>query len=374
MARARASADSSLMDAKAARSEAWAALAYKALPLDTLVTLLRAFGEPSAILDASRSDLAAVVPAAAVSRLMEPLPEASMAAIRAWLTEPGNDLVAWDDPDYPRALLELGHAPPVLYFVGRRELLNRPALAIVGSRNATPQGLDNARAFARALADAGLTIISGLALGIDAAAHEGALDGHGSTLAVVGTGLDRVYPARHRELAHKLAVHGGLLSEFSPGTPARASHFPRRNRLISGLARGVLVVEAALSSGSLITARYAGEQGREVFAIPGSVHSPLARGCHKLIREGAKLVETAQDVLAELGLANRTAAVVHATAIDADGPHAALLGALAADSADLDQLVARTGLSTQALCANLMALELDGKVAALPGGRWQRRP
>ncbi|MEJ7670521.1 MAG: DNA-processing protein DprA [Casimicrobiaceae bacterium] len=362
------------MDVKAARSEAWAALACKALPLDTLVTLLRAFGEPSAILDASRSDLAAVVPRAAVSRLKEPLPEASTMAIRAWLAEPGNELVAWDDPEYPRALLELGHAPPVLYFVGRRELLNRPALAIVGSRNATPQGLDNARAFARALSDAGLTIISGLALGIDAAAHEGALDGSGATLAVVGTGLDRVYPARHRELAHTLAARGGLLSEFPPGTPARASNFPRRNRLISGLARGVLVVEAALSSGSLITARYAGEQGREVFAIPGSIHSPLARGCHKLIREGAKLVETAQDVLAELGLADRAAPLVQTTAVREEGPRAALLGALAADPADLDCLAARTGLSTQALCANLMALELDGKVVALPGGRWQRRP
>jgi len=362
------------MNVKAARCEAWAEVAHKALPLDALVSLLRAFGEPSAILNASRRDLAAVVPTAAVSRLMEPLPPELLTAIRAWLAEPGNELVAWDDHDYPRALLELGHAPPVLYFVGRRELLNRPALAIVGSRNASPQGLDNARAFARALADAGLTIISGLALGVDAAAHEGALEGSGSTLAVVGTGLDRVYPARNRELAHRLAHHGGLLSEFSPGTPARASNFPRRNRLISGMARGVLVVEAALSSGSLITALHTGEQGREVFAIPGSIHSPLARGCHKLIREGAKLVETAQDVLVELGLASRTAAVVPTNRPEESGPYAALLIALAADAADLDQLAARTGLSAQELCADLMALELDGKVAALPGGRWQQRP
>ena len=362
------------MDVRAARSEAWAELAYKAVPIDALVALLRAFGEPSAVLAASRSDLAAVVPAAAVLRLKEPVPEVLFARIRAWLAAPGNELLAWDDPDYPRALLELGHAPPVLYFVGRRELLNRPALAIVGSRNATPQGLDNARAFARALADAGLTIISGLALGIDAAAHEGALDGTGSTLAVVGTGLDRVYPARHRQLAHALAARGGLLSEFAPGTPARASHFPRRNRLISGLARGVLVVEAALSSGSLITARYAGEQGREVFAIPGSIHSPLARGCHKLIREGAKLVETAQDVLAELGLADRATTAASSIAVEEEGPYAALLGALAADPADLDTLAARTGLSAQALSANLLALEMEGRVVALPGGRWQRRP
>ncbi len=218
------------------------------------------------------------------------------------MRSPGHHLVAWDDPDYPRALLELGHAPPSLYFVGRREFLNRPALAIVGSRHATAQGTDDARNFAQALADAGITIVSGLALGIDAAAHEGALRGAGSTLAVVGTGLDRVYPARHRDLARRIAASGGLLSEFAPGTPPRASHFPRRNRLISGLARGVLVVEAAPQSGSLITARYAGEQGREVFAIPGSIHSPLAKGCHQLLREGAKLVETAQDVLDELGM------------------------------------------------------------------------
>ena len=221
----------------------------------------------------------------------------------AWLAEPGHELIAWDDADYPQALLELGFAPPVLYFVGRREFLNRPALAIVGSRNATAQGRDNAQAFAQALSEAGITIVSGLAVGIDAAAHRGGLAGPGSTLAVVGTGPDRVYPARHRDLAHAIVAQGGMLSEFAPGTPPAAWNFPRRNRLISGLARGVLVVEAALSSGSLITARYAGEQGREVFAIPGSIHSPLSKGCHKLIREGAKLVETAQDILVELGLA-----------------------------------------------------------------------
>jgi DNA processing protein len=282
----------------------------------------------------------------------------------------GHDVVAWDDTDYPQALLELGYAPPVLFFVGRRELLNRPALAIVGSRNATAQGLDNARNFASALADAGLTIVSGLALGVDAAAHEGALQGAGSTLAVVGTGLDRVYPARHRELAHRIAEQGGLISEFPPGTPPREKNFPRRNRLISGLAQGVLVVEAALQSGSLITARYAGEQGREVFAIPGSIHSPLAKGCHKLIREGAKLVETAHDILEELGMAGGGARLQ--SAVGEPISESALLAALADDPADIDTLAARTGLAVYDVTAELTELELAGIVASLPGGRWQR--
>ena len=290
------------------------------------MALLRAFGGPGPIVPASRAQLAAVVPNAIVDRLMAPLAHDALARAHAWLADPVHDLVAWDDPDYPRALLELGHAPPVLYFVGRRELLNRPALAIVGSRNATAQGRDNARAFAHALADAGLTIVSGLALGIDAAAHEGALEGAGSTLAVVGTGLDRVYPARNRALAHAIAEHGGIVSEFPPGTPPLEKHFPRRNRLISGLARGVLVVEAALASGSLITARYAGEQGREVFAIPGSIHSPLAKGCHKLIRDGAKLVETAQHVLEELGMAAVAPLQSAAPAPISDNPRARRAG------------------------------------------------
>jgi DNA processing protein len=267
-------------------------------------------------------------------------------------------------------LLELGFAPPVLYFVGQREFLNRPALAIVGSRNATAQGRDNAEAFAQALAQAGLTIVSGLALGIDAAAHRGGLAGPGGTLAVVGTGPDRVYPARHRELAHAIVAHGGLLSEFAPGTPPAAWNFPRRNRLLSGLARGVLVVEAALSSGSLITARYAGEQGREVFAIPGSIHSPLSKGCHKLIREGAKLVETAHDVLIELGLASPAADARNPAE---SAPEGLLLIALGDDPVDLDTLTARTGMAAGAVLAELTELEIAGTVCPVAGGRWQRR-
>jgi DNA processing protein len=356
--------------------EAWALLGLQGLPTQPLAALLQAFGDPLSIYRATPARRNAVVPEAVASRLRQPVPDATLAGIRAWLAVPGNELLGWDDPDYPRALLELGHAPPALYFVGRRDLLNRPALAIVGSRNATPQGCDNARAFALALSNAGLTIVSGLALGADAAAHEGALEGPGSTLAVVGTGMDRVYPARNRDLAHLIAQRGGMLSEFPPGTPPREGNFPRRNRLISGLARGVLVVEAALDSGSLITARLAGEQGREVFAIPGSIHSPLARGCHKLIREGAKLVETAADVLSELGMSAPSAPHAPARKPPASMPDAdaqTLLAALGDATADTDTLAARTGLPAARLTALLVTLELAGLIAALPGSSWQKR-
>jgi len=357
------------MNPPASQAEAWALLSAKALPHSALVALLRAFGDPLSILSASRTQLSLQVPDTVVARLQQPIDDDSLALMRAWLAQPGHEVIGWDDSDYPRALLDLGYAPPALFFVGRRELLNRPALAVVGSRNASAQGIDNARAFARALSDAGVTIVSGLALGVDAAAHEGGLAGIGSTLAVVGTGLDRVYPARHLDLAHVIAERGGLLTEFAPGTPPRERNFPRRNRLISGLARGVLVVEAALSSGSLITARYAGEQGREVFAIPGSIHSPMSRGCHKLIREGAKLVETARDILEELGMGSGTSV----PAIPTAGPADPLLAALGGDPADMDTLVARTGWAADAVTAALVRLELDGRVAPIPGGRWQRR-
>ena len=354
----------------AATSHAWAALSLRSLPHEALAALLRAFGTPDAVLGASRSALSAVVPAAAVDRVLEDADAALLTRVDAWLAEPDHELIGWDDADYPAALLELGHAPLVLYFIGRRALLNRPALAIVGSRNATPQGLDNARAFARALAEAGVTVVSGLALGIDGAAHEGALDTDASTLAVVGTGLDRVYPARHRDLARAIAARGGLISEFPPGTPPLGHNFPRRNRLLSGLARGVLVVEAALSSGSLITARLAGEQGREVFAIPGSIHSPLARGCHKLIREGAKLVETAQDILEEMGMKSATPGPTARGTTAPDGP---LLVAMGDDPVDIDTLVVRTGSTPNMVAVELLDLELAGIIHAMPGGRWQRR-
>jgi DNA processing protein len=260
--------------------------------------------------------------------------------------------------------------------MGRRELLARPALAIVGSRNATPQGISDARGFARALSAAGLTIVSGLALGIDAAAHRGALDGEGSSIAVTGTGPDRVYPAANRELAHELASRGLIISEFTPGTPPLPQNFPRRNRVVSGLARGVLVIEATLSSGSLITARLGGEQGREVFALPGSIHSPFSKGCHKLLREGAKLVETAQDVLDELRLP-RDDAIAAATIAAADDDFTidehAVMTALGHAPAAVDTLAERSGLAPEAVAAALLALELAGRASPVPGGLWQRR-
>ena len=352
-----------------ARLDAWARIAVAQVPPVALTPLLRAFGSAQGVLAATRAQLAALASGEVAARLLAPPAAASLDAVHHWLAQPGHELVAWDDPDYPQALLDTPGAPPVLYFMGRRELLNRPALAIVGSRQATPQGCENARAFAEALSRAGLTIVSGMALGVDAAAHEGGLRGEGSTLACIGTGPDRVYPARHRELAHVIALSGGMLSEFAPGTPPLKSNFPRRNRLISGLARGVLVVEATLSSGSLITARLAGEQGREVFAIPGSIHSPFSKGCHKLIREGAKLVETAQDVLDEL----RVPGIERAPAEPAaDAPRNSIVTALGDDPCDLDTLIARTRIGPEALAAALVELELEGHVAALPGGKWQR--
>jgi len=358
-----------------ARTLAWIELAQKHLPLRARFELLRAFGDPQSVLHATRAQLAKVVSQAAVDKLLAPVDPAMHEATVAWLQRDEHGVLVWDDPDYPRSLLDIADPPPVLFHVGRRDILQGPALAIVGSRHATAQGRDTAREFARALAAAGLTIVSGLALGIDAAAHEGALHEAGSTAAVVATGLDRVYPARHRELAHAIAHDGALLSEFFPGTPPRRENFPRRNRLLSGLARGVLVVEATMSSGSLITARLAAEQGRDVFAIPGSIHSPFSKGCHKLIREGAKLVETAADVLDELGLAASVPTTTRTESSREFGDDDAhlVLDALGHASADLDTLVARTRLSAARVVASLVTLELDARVAAMPGGVWQRR-
>jgi DNA processing protein len=352
------------------RLEAWARIALAPIPPQAVAALLRAFGSAERIVGASRASLAAAATPAVADRL-QGVHGALLEATRVWLAGPGHDLLAWDDPDYPKALLDSGDAPPVLFFMGRREVLRRPAFAIVGSRHATPQGCENARAFAEALSRAGLTIVSGLALGVDGAAHEGALRGEGSTIACVGTGPDRVYPARHRELAHVIALSGAIVTEFPPGTPPLRQNFPRRNRLISGLARGVLVVEATLSSGSLVTARLAGEQGRDVFAIPGSIHSPFSMGCHRLIREGAKLVETAQDVLDELGISAPVAAPADRGG-EGGQPRHAVIEALGGDPCDLDVLIARTRMGPDALAAALVELELEGQVAALPGGRWQR--
>ncbi|MFG6432797.1 DNA-processing protein DprA [Roseateles sp. LYH14W] len=296
-----------------------------------------------------------------------------IAKAEAWRAEPGHDLMVLGDADYPPRLLATADPPLLLWLQGRRDLLGTPSLAIVGSRNPTAQGGDNARAFARALARAGYTIISGLALGVDAAAHEGALDAEGATIAVVGTGLDQVYPRRNEKLAARLLAAGGLIvSEFSLGTPITQANFPRRNRVIAGLSQGCLVVEAAVQSGSLITARLAVETGREVFAIPGSIHSPQARGCHALIRQGAKLVESAEDVLEELPpLGGFFAAVPEAT----ETPHEqqALLEAMGFDPVSLDALMARCGWPAAELSVALLELELDGRIARLAGQLFQRR-
>jgi DNA processing protein len=278
-------------------------------------------------------------------------------------------LLAIGDPGYPAALLETADPPLLLHAVGRLELLGRPSVAVVGSRNPTPQGRENGLALATALGRAGLVIVSGLALGIDAAAHEGGLASGGGTIAVIGTGIDVVYPKRHAALFERIAADGLIVSEFPLGTPPLAAHFPQRNRIIAGLSLGTLVVEAALQSGSLITARLAAEAGREVFAVPGSIHSPQARGCHALIQQGAKLVSTADDVLVELHLPPVPATEPRAEAPERQDP---VLEALGHEIRTLDDLVARTGMSAATLNARLLDLELEGHVARLPGQQFQR--
>jgi DNA processing protein len=338
---------------------------------EALRRLLTALGGPQQVLAARRGELARYIGDALAASIAEYDATAALSAAGAWLEDPANDIVTLADTRYPRQLLQIPDPPPLLHVKGRVELLSRPALAIVGSRNATAQGMANAEAFARTLSDAGLTIVSGLALGIDAAAHRGGLAGSASSVAVLGTGADIVYPARNRALAHELAAGGALVSEFPLGMKPLAGNFPRRNRLISGLALGCLVVEAAADSGSLITARLAAEQGREVFAIPGSIHSPLAKGSHALIQQGAKLVESARDILEELRMGAPSApAPVRAVVTD---PRALrLLDALGQEPCDLDTLVARSTLPVSEIGALLTQLELDGLVATLPGGLVQR--
>lgn len=291
------------------------------------------------------------------------------AALR-WVREGGDrHILCVADPLYPSALLQLHAPPPVLYACGRLELLAAPAFAIVGSRNATAQGLRDAEGFAKAISREAVAIVSGLAIGIDAAAHRGGLAEAGSSIAVLGNGPDVVYPAGNRALASALAASGCLLSEFPPGTPPLGRNFPRRNRLISGMSKGVLVVEAGLPSGSLTTAQLAIEQGRDVFAIPGSIHSPLSKGCHRLIQEGAKLVQTADDVLVELGWSgSQRQCGDRAPEASASDP---VLQALGFASATLDQIAARTGLDAASLAARMSRLELEGRVVALAGGTFQ---
>ncbi len=406
--------------------------------------LLQRYGLPQEVLAQPLSRVRAELGEAVAAALAVGADESAVAHTLAWAQQPGHHLIFLGDPAYPPGLLDLADAPLVLYVVGDPKWLTQPNLAVVGARQPTPGGRDTARAFAEALAARGWTVASGLAQGIDAAAHEGALaavsaGAAGSTVAWLGTGVDRVFPAEHRGLAQRIAAAGALLSEFPLGTPAKKHHFPRRNRLIAASSRGTLVVEAAVQSGSLITARLATELGREVFAIPGSIHNPMAKGCHRLIREGAKLVESVEDILEELrglvlaekphpakrpkSIATRTtghdalplpfaktnacapsaatagsflpshhpfAAPDHASQKSAftpplpDGgepssPNATvaadsqrLLAALGFDPIGFDELQIRTGLSADALSAQLLELELAGQIARLPGQRFQR--
>jgi DNA processing protein len=333
--------------------------------------LLSALSGPEAICAADRASLSALASDEVATAIVRgPDPQRLDAALQ-WLEVPGNQILTFADEAYPQLLLQITDPPPLLYVKGNPALLNHQALAVVGSRNATQQGLINAQAFSEELSDGGFTVISGLALGIDAAAHAGGLAAASASIAVVGTGLDIVYPARNRDLAHRLAESGAMVSEFALGTPALASNFPRRNRLISGLARGCLVVEAALKSGSLITARYALEQGREVFAIPGSIHSPLSKGCHQLIKQGAKLVESSQDILEELGAQLHGGVRSEAATFD-DAGASPILAALGYDPLGLDAICERSGLTPDSASAMLLTLELEGIVSRLPGGRFQR--
>jgi DNA processing protein len=358
------------MDAELA---SWIALQHiPGLGNEGLRRLLQAFGSPQGVTSAPPHALRQIVKPAVADAIAAGPPEEALAAVAAWLEQPGNTIVTLADADYPQALLNTADPPALLYVKGRLELLNRPSLAIVGSRHATPQGIGNAEAFAQSASESGLCIISGLAHGIDAAAHRGGLDAAGSSIAVVGTGLDKIYPAANRDLAHKLAEHGALISEYPLGTPPLPANFPRRNRVISGLSLGCLVVEANLQSGSLITARMALEQGREVFAIPGSIHSPQSKGCHHLIKQGAKLVECAQDILEELGLAAKKPGQRVTAAPDAPAAAHPLLEHLGYDPIDADSLCQRSGLTIEALSAILLQLELDGHIAVLPGGLYQR--
>lgn len=344
----------------------------------TAAQLLQHFGAPQTVLDARPAQWkAAGLEASLHAGLREP-DWAAVAADLAWLgAGAGRGLITLDDPRYPAQLRDIAQAPIALFYQGDADLLALPQVAIVGARSATPQGMENAKAFAAELARRGLIITSGLALGIDGAAHRGTLEAQGHTIAVCATGLDRVYPARHRELAHRIAEQGLLISEFPPGVPALAENFPRRNRLISGLALGVLVVEAARESGSLITARLANEQGREVFAIPGSIHNPMARGCHALIRQGAKLVEAADDILVELapriGAHLRDAPPSQTpAATDLEPSQQKILQALGDDPLSFDALLERAQLPVDALSAALLALELRGAVAVAAGGAYAR--
>jgi DNA processing protein len=357
----------------------WLALHHApGIGVATFHQLLQRFDSPQAALEASAAEFTGGRWRRKTRDYLAAPDWQTVDAELAWAARPGNHVITFHDARYPVLLREIADPPPLLYVTGNPAVLATLQLAMVGSRNPTANGAETAHDFARYLAGAGLVITSGLAHGIDAASHRGALAGGGRTIAITGTGLDRVYPARHRDLAHQISVDGALVSEFGLGTPPRAENFPRRNRLISGLSLGTLVVEAGTGSGSLLTARLAAEQGREVFAIPGSIHNPLARGCHQLIRQGAKLVENAGDVLEELG---PLAGVVAADTAPSDAPDGSpelsgeeniVLIHMGFEAVSIDMLVASSGLAAEVVSASLVALELLGQVSSAAGGRYCR--
>lgn len=338
--------------------------------------LLQQFATPADIFSSSHARLAALCTPRIAEALLAAPPAGFHSLLQqtlAWAGQPQHHCLYPGHPAYPALLEQIADPPLILYVRGRLELLQTPAVAVVGSRQASRQGLRDAAAFAASLSHSGITVVSGLAAGIDAAAHRAALTGIGSSVAVIGTGIDRVYPASHRELNEAMAEKACIISEYPLGTAAVAANFPRRNRLIAGLSRGVLVVEAALQSGSLITARVAAEQGREVFAIPGSIHSPMAKGCHALIKQGAKLVETAADILEELafvpGLQSCPAA---SNARPQPAAAAGLLAWLGYEPVSLDSLVIQSGSDVASVMAELTELELTGQIEQLAGACYRR--
>jgi DNA processing protein len=368
-----------------AEFSAWFRLAHTpGVGRDAARSLLASFGSASAVWAAGEAGCRQVVSAKVAAALFRPSEDSTpwLAAAQQWLKGgPDRHCVTLGDRLYPPSLLQTADPPLLLYALGNTDCLQQLSLAIVGSRRPTPAGSQTARAFAKDLASQGWLVASGLAMGIDAAAHEGALLGGGPTLAVVGTGLDQVYPPQNAELAQRIASKGLIVSEYPPGTPPRSANFPQRNRILAGLTRGVLVVEAALRSGSLITARLASEAGREVFAIPGSIHSPHSKGCHALIKQGAKLVESSEDILDELvGVAARGQTGDPAPDIDADptssvaldSTESPLLSAMGYAPVSLDALSARLGWPVAELSAGLLECELRGEIARLPGGLYQR--
>ncbi|MCP4407229.1 MAG: DNA-protecting protein DprA [Gammaproteobacteria bacterium] len=346
----------------------------------TFGTLVQTFGSAAAVLSASREELrSAGLSSARLEGVLNPLHEGVERDLR-WAEQPGHTILTRHDQAYPQRLREITHPPAVLYVNGNPSHLADPQLAIVGSRNPTPIGQETARTFAAYIASTGLIVTSGLALGIDAIGHQGALDAGGISIAVAGTGLDRIYPARHRKLAHRIVEQGAIVSEFPIGTAPRAEHFPRRNRIISGLSLGTLIVEATRRSGSLITARYAMEQGREIFAIPGSIHNPMARGCNKLIKEGAKLVEVGADILEELSsiIDLKPAAIPPPDTLekneaqDLDIEYTRLLNCVGYEPTSIDILIERSGLTVEEVSSMLLILELKGHAKCSSGGLYTR--